>query len=48
MSIEENQSSRPDLHDKRINRALERYWRDNLKIMAGLIEPVRQQYTAAE
>lgn len=37
MSIEENQSSRPDLHDKRINRALERYWRDNLKIMAGLL-----------
>ena len=37
MSIEDNQSSSPDLHDKRINKALERYWRDNLKIMAGLL-----------
>lgn len=37
MSPEENQSSRPDLRDKRIDEALERYWRNNLRIMAGLL-----------
>jgi len=27
----------PDLHDARVHAALERYWRRNLRIMAGLL-----------
>ena len=27
----------PDLHDPRVHELLERYWRNNLRIMAGLL-----------
>jgi putative solute:sodium symporter small subunit len=30
-------TSGPDLHDPRIHDALDRYWRSNLRIMAGLL-----------
>lgn len=30
-------TSGPDLHDPRVHQALERYWRSNLRIMAGLL-----------
>lgn len=30
-------SHEPDLHDARIHAALERYWRDNLRVMAVLL-----------
>lgn len=37
MATEDNQSSRPDLHNRRVHEALEQYWRNNLRIMAGLL-----------
>ena len=37
MITTENQTAGPDLHDKRIHASLERYWRDNLRIMAALL-----------
>ncbi|MCC6201528.1 MAG: DUF4212 domain-containing protein [Gammaproteobacteria bacterium] len=30
-------SREPDLHDARVHAALERYWRDNLRVMAALL-----------
>ena len=37
MITNNNQATGPDLHDKRIHAALDRYWRDNLRIMAILL-----------
>ena len=34
---EEEITAEPDLHDPRVHELLERYWRNNLRIMAGLL-----------
>ena len=37
MNTTDTQASGPDLHNARIRAALDRYWRDNLRIMAALL-----------
>ena len=34
---EQKTTTGPDLHDPRVHELLERYWRNNLRIMAGLL-----------
>lgn len=37
MNTGEDQSTGPVSHDKRVHEALDRYWRNNLRIMAALL-----------